>query len=186
VPAADSDFAKPRLARRLRRSLMVLACLSSLLSAMEAVSHVVEWDTFVNSPARRSPSSAAPAPGAVNFQYSRDETHLLLGRGGVHLYRLTVHSVSFDGPGVDENSRTLAWFSFKNMFATAPPWRWGWYAVGPVAGVRLWPIACMLTAMTLGVWLWRRRLVPAGHCVGCGYDLRPTAPSVRCPECGRA
>lgn len=46
----------------------------------------------------------------------------------------------------------------------------------------------VIAAVLPGWWLWRmgRRRRPAGCCPGCGYDLRGSAGSGRCPECGLA
>jgi hypothetical protein len=50
-----------------------------------------------------------------------------------------------------------------------------------------WAVIAVLL-LPMGLWaiiIWRqRKKAAAGHCAGCGYDLR--ASPERCPECGRA
>ncbi|HSI33200.1 MAG: PQQ-binding-like beta-propeller repeat protein [Phycisphaerae bacterium] len=73
---------------------------------------------------------------------------------------------------------------------------WGWLSSAHSSGTELgdqsvravvvphWPLAALFALAPLA-WLggWRdRRRYPAGHCRGCGYDLRATPG--RCPECG--
>jgi hypothetical protein len=67
-------------------------------------------------------------------------------------------------------------------------WNWNKLVDGgsvSLSHIALVPLAAALIALVHVRWLHarRRRLIDAGHCPSCGYDLRGT-PN-RCPECGR-
>jgi hypothetical protein len=175
---------------RLRRLSAAMLALAVGAWAVCGLSYLVEWSRFTAStPHLRPPapgSLATPMPGSTMLE-EREETHVMLGHGGVFVYRLTVYTGSFSQPFADLNSRNLAWATLDRMYPPWPPWRFEWYA-GPLWGIRLWVVAAAATVGWGGcVWL-RRRIVPAGHCARCRYDLRGLVSRADgrtiCPECG--
>lgn len=97
-------------------------------------------------------------------------------------------SIGYDPEARDTQIEPGFWFEWN------PTEEWQQYSTWPyrfplsstcwVTVVPLWIVLVTLTVPTL--WLWRidrRRAVP-GHCLECGYDLRGSIGSERCPECG--
>lgn len=173
-----------------RAARLRLITIASLVVAVSAwalcgLSYVVEWSVFTAGPARPRAAMAGSRPSQ-----ERDETHFMFGRGGLFLHSMLVYTGSFSAPNSDPNSRVLAWATVDNMFPTWPPWRFGWYAPGPVCGVRLWLLATLASVAPVACVALRRRRVIPGHCARCRYDLRGAvardgAPII-CPECGTA
>lgn len=52
-----------------------------------------------------------------------------------------------------------------------------------VVCVPLWQMLLVLLIVGGGAWRLSRRMLPAGHCSACGYDLQGLE-SGKCPECG--
>lgn len=52
-----------------------------------------------------------------------------------------------------------------------------------VVSVPMWQILLVLLVAGGGAWRLSRRMLPAGHCSECGYDLQGLE-SGKCPECG--
>lgn len=49
-----------------------------------------------------------------------------------------------------------------------------------------WSLLVAAACGAVGVWLWAgNKVVPEGHCLGCGYDLRGVPSGKPCPECGQ-
>jgi len=63
---------------------------------------------------------------------------------------------------------------------------WAGWPGGQSSYANYWPIGppvILLVALVLGIFLDRRRQVPAGHCDNCGYNLTANQTG-KCPECG--
>lgn len=65
---------------------------------------------------------------------------------------------------------------------------WGNIAASVVVLVASrWSLVVAAALGALGAWLWAgTKVIPEGHCLGCGYDLRGTGGGRLCPECGKA
>lgn len=194
-PAATSTLVPPARGRRdvVRRRWAILAWVMAALSVCGwgacGLSHAVEWSIFTAGPVRavapRAGSPVVPAAGMTAVE-ERDETHVMLGRGGVFVYSLTVYTQSFAAPNADAKSRVLAWATVDSMFPAFPPWRFERFAPGPNWGVRLWALAAIPTALLALCLIARRRVAPDGVCPRCRYPLTGLPAGTACPECGAA
>lgn len=182
------SLAHPRPAAPLRQTCIVLRLVAVAAWAACALSYIPEWSTFTAGPPRPRTTVGGGTPALAGPLVERDETHYMLGHGGVFVTSNTVYTATFDHPSADINSRSLAWATLDPFFPHWPPWRFSWYAPGPCLGIRLWFPAALVTLVWVACELLRRRHVPAGHCRRCRYDLRATnhdsQGGVRCPECG--
>jgi hypothetical protein len=105
-----------------------------------------------------------------------------LGGPAGHTWHLAYDTGSAGVPSTQHNweinlSGRLA-FAWKSNHWT----RWTFHRVGI-------PYLAIVGLLAIAPAIWRRhpparRAGPAGHCSGCGYDLRATPG--RCPECGLA
>jgi len=162
--------AQPLTWRRIAGRAARLAALGLLLTVIsrlsrEVVSGLIHWGTIGTALALIA--VLAWLPSRYRRDWPRARAHLGLLIGGAAM-----------------------WFTFAAGFialdilvSRRPADRTPWQDVAGTA-VLLGGVTLALASLLLLILQPRRRPVLAGHCPGCGYDLRGL-PEPRCPECGR-